>query len=166
LVKINFPREAIFISGLYEMMFNVFISLIVGFLFILLFGIFPDWHLIFFIPAILLLILFGTGLGLLILPIGVLFKDVQYGMPSILQFLMYLSPVVYAQPFFGGLTSFLQYNPVSPLINWARASITGGEYVPPAQVILIISGIILFCLIFGLILQRIAMKIMIERMGS
>jgi lipopolysaccharide transport system permease protein len=166
LVKVNFPREAVIISGLYETIFNVGISISIAFIFLLSSGLIPDWHIILFLPAIVLLILFGTGIGLLLLPIGTLYKDIQYGLPSVLQFLMYLSPVVYAQPDFFGLASVLKYNPVAPLINWARSSMVGQSYIPSLDVLLIITGISILILFAGLILQRISMEILVERMGS
>ena len=46
LAKINFPREAIVISGVYQVLFNAAVKIAILLVALLMFGIHPDWKLI------------------------------------------------------------------------------------------------------------------------
>ena len=90
LAKINFPREALVVSGIYQTLFNGAIKIVVLLATLLVVGIYPGWTLICFPIGILSLILAGTALGLLITPVGMLYTDVGKSLPLLLQFLMYV----------------------------------------------------------------------------
>lgn len=74
--KINFPKEALVISGIYKLLFNSSIKiglLLVG---VFVYGIGFSWSLLLFPFVILGAILFGTTLGLFLTPISMLYKDI------------------------------------------------------------------------------------------
>jgi lipopolysaccharide transport system permease protein len=148
LVKINFPREALLVNAFYEILFNTGIAFIIIIAELLIFGVHVDFHSLLFIPAVFLLIFLGMALGLLLLPLSLLYKDVQFALPSVLQFAMYLTPVVYATPIYKGAGKILALNPVTPVLTSARAWLLGLDLSVP------------------IILQRITVAILIERMGS
>ena len=74
--KINFPKEALIISGVYKMLFNSSIKIILLIVFIFSFGIGYHNSLLLFPLAILGVILIGTTLGLFLTPIAMLYKDI------------------------------------------------------------------------------------------
>lgn len=166
LVKINFPREALIINAFYEILFNAGIAFIIIIIELFVFRVHVGYESLLFIPAVFLLILFGMALGLLLLPVSLLYKDVQFALPSVLQFAMYLTPVVYAKPLYEGATKIMALNPVTPVLTSARAWLLGLDSgVPVWQIIAVfIASVIL--LLIGIILQRITVEILIERMGS
>ncbi|CAN5121644.1 ABC transporter permease [soil metagenome] len=166
LVKINFPREALLINAFYEILFNTCITFVIIILELLLFHVHLSWNSLLFVPGVFLLVILGMSFGLLLLPLSFLYKDVQFALPTLLQFAMYLTPVVYAKPIFSGAIKILKFNPISPVLTSARAWLLGLDTVAPFWQIGSVIGIALFLLFIGLILQRITIEILIERMGS
>ena len=165
LAKINFPREALIMSGILKVLFNSIIKVGLTIVLLLIFGVYPDWHLILFPCALISLIMTGTMIGLLITPIGMLYTDVGNGLRMVMQFLMYVSPVVFPMPTEGWVATIFKFNPLTPLILVGRDWLTGmsTEYLWPFLTINLTFFLIL--LIAGII-YRIAMPIMIERLGS
>ncbi len=125
LAKINFPHEALIMSGILQTLFNGSIKIGLVIVVLLLFGISPDWHLILFPLAVMSMILVGTTVGLLITPIGLLYTDVGKGIPLVMQFLMFVSPVVFPVPTAGWAAKIFELNPLTPLILVARDWLTG-----------------------------------------
>lgn len=165
LAKINFPREALIMSGMLQTAFNACIKIVLMILVLLLYGIFPDWHLFLFPFAALSLVLAGTLIGLLVTPIGILYTDVGKGIPLVMQFLMFITPVVFPMPTTGLALKVFKYNPLTPLILTSRDWLTGftsGDF----SLFLIISLLVCLLLVVIGIIYRLAMPILIERMGT
>lgn len=167
LVKINFPKESIFFNAFYEVLFSSAASVLIIIAAMLYFGVMPGadgWK---FLPCLLLLMGLGIGIGLLLMPFALLFRDLQYLLPSVLQLGMYLTPVLYAKPAQGGLLSALvEYNPVASPLLQARASLLGIESGASALSIGIVAAASCVLLAAGVVLNRVTTNIMIERMGS
>jgi lipopolysaccharide transport system permease protein len=119
-----------------------------------------------FFPAIFLLIMMGMAIGLLILPVAMLYKDIQFVLPTFLQFAMYLTPVVYATPVFSGAAKILNLNPVSPVLTSGRDWLLGLNPDTDWGQLGFITFAVVVVLTAGIILQRIAIEILIERMGT
>jgi lipopolysaccharide transport system permease protein len=166
LVKINFPRESLIISAFYEVLFNTVLSLLIIVLALFYFKVPLGPHAIFFFSGIVVLLLLGMGIGLLLLPLSMLYKDVQFALPTLLQFLMYLTPVVYALPKGKPVAALVKFNPAAILITNTRGWLLGLQ--PIFQSHLFISVFIgsVALLIIGFLIQRATMQILIERMGS
>ena len=165
LAKINFPREALIMSGILQTLFNGSIKTGLVIVVLLLFGIPLNWHLILFPLAVMSIILAGTTVGLLITPIGLLYTDVGKGIPLVMQFLMFVSPVVFPVPTAGWAATIFALNPLTPLILFARAWLTGA---PTESIWPFLSINLLFLVVFMAVsvIYRLAMPIMIERIGS
>jgi lipopolysaccharide transport system permease protein len=165
LAKINFPREALVVSGIYQTVFNGLIKIVLLMGILVVYGIFPGWYLILFPLGVISLIFAGTAMGLLITPVGLLYTDIGKALPLLMQFLMYLTPVVFPIPK-GGLAAVIyNLNPLTPLVMTARDWLTGF----PAQYFnyfLLINGLVAGLLVVGWIIYRTAMPILIERMSA
>jgi len=166
LVKINFPRESLLITAFYEIAFNALIAMFIIVAELLIFKVPLSPNALFFIPLILLLILLGMCFGLLVLPLALLYKDVQFALPTFLQLAMYATPVVYVATDFSGASKILAFNPVSPILTSARDCLLGENISSAFGSIGVITLITLFILMMGFVVQRIAMEILIERMGT
>lgn len=166
LVKINFPREALVINAFYEIAFNTTIAMLIIIGELLFFHIPLTWQMLVFLPAIFILILMGICLGLMIMPLAMLYRDIQFMLPLALQFGMYLTPVVYAVPVLSGYGRILSLNPVTPVLNLAREAVTGSAFTVGFADFSIISLVVILIFFAGLFFQRLAMEILIERMGS
>lgn len=166
LVKINFPRESLLVTAFYEILFNAGIAMVIVIAEMFIFKIQPDIHLLLFIPAVFLLILVGISIGLLLLPFALLYRDVQFVLPSVLQFAMYLTPVVYAKPIYDGAARILAINPVAPVLTAARSWLLGmPNEIPHWQIAAVAAGGLIF-LMMGIVLYRMTLNILIERMGT
>lgn len=165
LAKFNFPREALILAGLGEVIFNFVIRLVLLLIVYVWFGVtFPVT--VWLAPlGIISLIGLGLMIGLLISPIGILFQDVQRGITLIVSLWLLLTPVVYPPPTQWPASLLVTLNPVSPLLVTTREMLITGR-LTQLDGFLIVSGITVLLLLFGWLLYRIAMPRLIERMGS
>ncbi|WP_246054128.1 MULTISPECIES: ABC transporter permease [Antarcticibacterium] len=160
--KINFPKEALILSGLYKLLFNSSIKILLLMAFIFLFGIGFHWSLLLLPFAIFGLLLFGTTIGLFITPIGMLYNDVGKIISMGLNFIMYITPVVYAIPKEGIMREVMQINPLTPLIVTTRDLLTGSY----PNFLIYYLAVIAFCIplfFTGLVFYRISIPIIVER---
>lgn len=166
LAKINFPREAIILSALYQSFFNTGIKIILLIAGMLAMGYYDVTITLLLFPiAVLSLIIAGTAVGMLLTPLGMLYSDIAKGLPLFLQFFMFLTPVVYPIPKSGWVAEVISYNPITPLIMTARDWLTG----QPAEYLngfIIVNLAFLFILFFVWTIYRAAMPILIERMSA
>ena len=165
LAKINFPREALLVSGIYQTLVNALIKVALLILALLALGIYPDWNVLLFPMGLLSLILVGTVIGLALTPIGLLYTDVGKAIPLLMQFMMFLTPVVFAMPKSGISATLFQLNPLTPIILTARDWLTGftPEYL---GYFVVVNGAAIALLLVFWVVFRLAMPILIERMGS
>jgi len=165
LAKINFPREAILLAGLYMVLFNFLVRLILVIAVLLWWRIPVSSTVLFFPVAMGSLLLAGFAIGLAILPVSGLYGDVTRAVPMVAQFWMLLTPVLYP-PRTEGLASWLAvWNPVSPLIVTARETLTAQplSLLPAFWIVTACAACAAF---LGLVIFRIAMPHLIERMGG
>jgi lipopolysaccharide transport system permease protein len=165
LTKINFPREAILMSGLCMVFFNFLVRLL------LMIGVMAWWKIIpgpgiaLFPVAVLSLLLCGYAVGLIILPVGSLYGDVARGISIVTQFWMLLTPVVYPARTTGLAGWLATWNPIAPIITTARESLTNQPFSHlPAFWIITVAALLIS--LVGLIAFRLVMPRIIERMGS
>lgn len=161
--KINFPKEAILLSGFYKVIFNTIIKICIIGLSLIAFKINPGFNILFGFVMLFFLVFFGHALGLLITPIGMLYKDVGRGIPLVLSFAMYTTPVVYQEMKNPFLAKLVNINPLTPIINSTRNLLTGFNWEQPMYlvVILVVSALVF---IVGWIFYRISIPIIVERM--
>jgi lipopolysaccharide transport system permease protein len=166
LSKINFPREAIILSAIYQSFFNTGIKILLLIIGLLGMGYYDmNWNLLLFPLAVVSLIMVGTSVGLMLTPLGMLYTDISKGLPLFLQFFMFLTPVVYPLPKSGWVADFISYNPVTPLIMTARDWLTGQPADFLSGFIMVNSMSFLLLMVVWLV-YRAAMPILIERMSA
>jgi lipopolysaccharide transport system permease protein len=165
LSKINFPREAIILSAFYQLLFNSGIKMFLLVIAVIIMGFSAGWMLLLFPFTILVLILSGISIGLLLTPVGMLYNDVGRAISLGMQFVMYISPVIFPIPASGWVRIPFIYNPITPLIMISRQCLTGysGNYLSGYFIITICMMIMLF---FSWMVYRITMPVIIERMSS
>lgn len=163
--KINFPKEALIISGIYKLLFNSSIKIVLLVVFVFFYGIGYHHSLLLFPFAILGAILFGTTIGLFLTPIGMLYKDIAKMVSIGLSLLMYITPVVYAIPKDGIMKTIMEWNPFTPLILTTRDFVIGAEPIYLSYFL----GLIAICIplfFLGLLFYRISIPIIVERMSA
>lgn len=165
LTKINFPKEALILSGIYKLFFNssIKIALLVVLLFV--FGIGFNWSLLLLPLAIVTAVLFGITLGLFITPIGLIYSDIAKITNMGLGFVMYITPVVYAIPKEGVMKTIMEINPFTPLILTAR-DLTVGTPLEHLNYFFWIFGVSLLLFFVGLVYYRVSIPIIVERLSA
>jgi lipopolysaccharide transport system permease protein len=165
LVKINFPREALILAGIEEVLFNLGIRLVLAAAVLLYFRVpLPPSALL--VPlGIVGLLGLGLLIGIVLAPVGVLYTDVQYSLTILISMWFFLTPVVYA-PRAGETAELLNLiNPVTPLLVTSREWLLAGSATDLRSFIVVLA-VTLTLLVFGWLFFRIAMPHMVERMGA
>jgi len=166
LTKLNFPRESLLIHAFYTILFNILILLAVTALMAVFMGWKPNWTLVFFPLVMFDLMIVGIALGLLFHSIFSMIADFSKIVTMALPFLMYVSAVVFPKPTDGGFASIIfNLNPFTHLVIFSRNIFTGMP-LENATAFIIISIVSFALLMVGLVMYRITMPIIIERMGS
>lgn len=164
-LKINVPIETYVFSKLFEVLFFSFIRHIIILLVISLFYTLPGMQYIFASFAYaLILILFGSALGLLIAPLGILIQDFTKIFSYILSFILFCTPVFYKSVSEGILKQLNTYNPISAPLSQVRSSlIFPNELLWTPSIGILVATLIFFTL--GSILLKLAKPMIYERMG-
>ena len=165
LVRINFPREALIVSGIYLVLFNLIPKAIVVVVVLVLFRMPFTWGMLLAPVLVLMLVLLGVGIGLLLAPIGMLYTDISAALPVITQIWFFLTPVVYVPPQTFPYSLLGRLNPVTPLLVGARDLITAGTLTDVWGVV-VTSALAVILVLLGWIIYRISMPIIIERLSA
>ncbi|GET37215.1 ABC transporter permease [Microseira wollei] len=166
LARVNFPREALILAKVGEVLFNFAIKLILIVGLFIWFRIPVSWTVILAFVALIHLIMLGTLIGMLLSPLGVLYQDVSKGLTMVTGFWLFLTPVVYPMPSGEGLFGLLvKLNPVTPLLVTTRELATVGVISNPVG-FWVVSIITIFGLVVTWIAFRLAMPYAIERVSA
>ncbi|MBI9114769.1 ABC transporter permease [Sanguibacter suaedae] len=101
--KVYLPREVFPLSAIGSGLFNFGIQLVILLAATIVAGHFPTgarWG--YFIPALLILVLFGTALALLLSAWNVYLRDIQYLVEIFIMIFFWVSPIVYSWELFTG----------------------------------------------------------------
>lgn len=122
--SLSFPRMVLPLAVALEHVINFVPVLVLLLLLSLVLGAVPTWNWLLMAPAVLLLVLFNTGIILLVARIAVHFRDIGQIIPFTNRFLRYFSGVFYVPAAFVGhlpiLMLFFEVNPVYDLLELAR----------------------------------------------
>ncbi|MBF0382112.1 MAG: ABC transporter permease [Magnetococcales bacterium] len=165
MIKINMPREAPILSSIWQSLFFFAMQAVVACGAFIYFDLDLSWATLLALPIILLMIIMGTVIGVLLVPLGALYKDVGETIGYFLRIAFFLTPIVYPPPTSWPYSLLVQYNPVTPLLMGARDLLTKGA-VAEIMPILMVSGGVFIVGVIALILFRIAIPIVLERMGA
>lgn len=163
--KINFPKEALLMKGLYTTLFNLAIKMIPVIGVLIVYQIVPSWNLLLFPFYIIALIIFAFAIGIIITPLGLIYTDISKVLTTGVPFLMYLTPVVFATPRVGFFKVLFKLNPLTYLINDTRNTLVGVE-VQSLVFAIILTAISFIVLLIGLVIFRKSMPIVIEKIGG
>jgi len=164
LAKINFPKEALILSGIGQSLFDLLIKLFILVFVFIIYKIPFSIGVIYALPVTLVLVLLGTTFGLFFTPIGVLYSDVSQGLGVVTSLWFFLTPVVYPAPTSYPFSLLATLNPVSPVLSGARDLATEGVLHNPIA-FFVIFFVMLAVLFITWIVFRLAVPILVERMG-
>lgn len=165
MIKINMPREAPLLAGMLQILFFTFLQMVVALAALLYFQVQLSWTLLLVPFALLMLILLGTLFGLLLVPLGALYKDVGEGVGVLIRFAFFLTPIVYPPPQSWPYTLIVQINPVTPLLQGIRDLMATGSMNHP-ELFFTYSLFTVLGLMLALVFYRLAIPIVLERLGA
>jgi lipopolysaccharide transport system permease protein len=148
LTKVYFPRLIIPMSGVLGALPDFIISFAVLGGLMAYFSVAPTWNAL-WIPAFVLLAL-ATALafGLWLSALNVLYRDVGYIIPFIIQLWMYVSPVAYPiENVQGPMRWVYGLNPMTGVIQGFRWALLGGD--PPDKLVAAAVAIVLALMVTG-----------------
>ncbi len=127
--RTNIPKITFAITGLANVLYNLIVHFVVVLVFVFIMGKSPSIWLFIYPLALLPIILFSFGLGLLFSVIGTIAKDLGNIVLSVLNLLLFISPVVYMPNFNHPLLTFIiSWNPFTYLVDFPRAVLVLGEF--------------------------------------
>lgn len=165
LTKANFPRESLIVAGLVEVAFTFVIRIALLMVALLWFQA-PLASTLVLVPlAVLALVLLGTTVGLLLLPLSLLYEDIHRGLLVACTLWVFATPVFYPPPSRWPYTLIAYANPVTPLLTTAREWLTTGVVSQPIGFVVVTA----FAIVAGVaawIAYRLAMPHLIARISS
>ena len=165
LTRINFPRDAILLSGLMQVGFGFLVRILLLAGVFIWYGIIPPFTSLLFPVGILALVLAGFVLGLLLTPLGLLYGDVQRALAVVTPFLMLLTPVLYPTPKAGLAGIVVALNPLTPLITTTRDWLTLGTTSNLGGFVAA-TFLLAILLVVAWIVYRVALPHLIARLGN
>tara|TARA_R100000306_G_scaffold1419_1_gene3716 strand:+ start:1049 stop:1894 length:846 start_codon:yes stop_codon:yes gene_type:complete len=165
LSKINFPKEALLVSGIYKLLFDSSIKIVLLIVFVFVFGVGFHGTLLLFPLAILGAVFFGTTIGLLLTPISMLYNDISKIISFGLRFIMYITPVVYAIPKDGIMKTVMEWNPLTPIILTTR-DLAVGMTPQFLTYYLIVLACCIPLFFIALVFYRISIPVIVERLSA
>lgn len=142
LSKVYFPRILIPASAVFVAVIDFLVGMCLLMILMIFFGFFPSWRLL--LLPVFLMIGFSAalGLGLWFSTLNVRYRDVQFVIPFLLQFGLYLSPVGFSSSIVPGKWALIYaLNPMVSVIDGFRWAILGGAFQLRSDVMLI--GVVL-----------------------
>lgn len=161
--KYRFPREALLLSGIAELLLNLAVRLSILVPCLIYYGIKLTFCAFFAPLGILAIIGLGMAIGVVLAPIGLLYRDVERGLGIMISAGFALTPIVYPISN-SSVAKLMQYNPLSPLLVTTRDWMTGQPavhlesfaFISLVTVILLSVGWITFRVSIPHIIQRIS----------
>jgi len=126
ITKVYFPRLLLPISSVITQLVDFAIASVILGGMMLYYGYYPGLVGIILIPFLLFIcFMAAVGLGLFLAAINVKYRDVRYILPYFIQMLMFVTPVIYPASIAGKYSWILAINPMTGVIQNARAALLG-----------------------------------------
>ncbi|MBI3520530.1 MAG: ABC transporter permease [Bacteroidetes bacterium] len=152
--KVYFPKIIIPLSTILVCLVDFLISLIILIALFIIAGQTIHWHIILAPLFILLTVINGFGIGLYFATINVKYRDVKFIVPVILQFGMYVTPVIFStQYYLDRLPEWLHWlfclNPMVGAIDGFKYALFGGEAIYNINYFILSVGVSFLFLFIG-----------------
>jgi lipopolysaccharide transport system permease protein len=163
IVKINFSKKSLVIASIGQAIVAFLVQIILVLLLFIYYQYTPNIAIL-LVPFMLIpLFLITLGFGFILSILNGVMRDIGNILSSLMTFLMFLTPVLYARPAIGFLARITRFNPFYYLISAPRELVLQGTisevrgYI--ASIIVSIFVFIIFTIIFHLTETRVAERI-------
>lgn len=152
ITKVYFPRLVIPASSVLGGLPDFLISFVVFIVLMVAYGVAPTWNVVFLPFLVLLALITALAVSLWLSALYVLYRDVQYIIPFLVQLWMFLSPVMYPMDKIATYKPWIQViynlNPMTGVIAGFRWALLGQQ--PPDDLFWLSSAMVLVLFISGL----------------
>jgi lipopolysaccharide transport system permease protein len=153
ITKVYFPRLILPLASVATKLIDFVIAslILVGMMFY--YGYVPHLSGLFILPLLLIITFMASvGGGLFLAALNVKYRDVRYALPYFIQILLFLTPVIYPASVAGKYSYLLALNPMTGVIQTARAALLGATPINwllvgdsfAACVVILIIGVVYF----------------------
>ncbi|HVT75254.1 MAG TPA: ABC transporter permease [Candidatus Paceibacterota bacterium] len=126
ITKVYFPRLILPISGVITKLVDFGVAAIVLVGLMLYYGFVPHFAGLWLLPVLLAIAFMASvGGGLFLAAVNVKYRDVRHALPFFIQILLFLTPVIYPASIAGKFSWLLALNPMTGVIQSARAALLG-----------------------------------------
>ena len=155
MVTAKFPHEILVLEQLAVHCFNFIIPFVINIIVLLIYGIKFSVIALLFPLTLIPLLLLGAGIGLIVSLLRVVAVDFSRLADQAINFLMFLTPIVYAPKInLEWLSNIINLNPLTYLVGFSRDLLTKGIFYE-INTYLVIT---LMCVLFFILCFRIFMK--------
>lgn len=132
--KTQFPRLVIPISTVVTGLFNFGLNLIILLVFLVAFGVYPDWTWLLFPLLVVFLFVLTAAVSMALSVLYVRFRDVAIIWAVVAQMLFYATPILYPVTFKGSETfeHLMMVNPLAVILEQARVWVLDEPEAPTA----------------------------------
>jgi lipopolysaccharide transport system permease protein len=150
LSKVYFPRLLIPLSGVLLPLVDLAIAFIMMIAMMFYFGVIPTWNFVWLPVFVLLAVITSLGIGLWLAALNVHYRDVRYIVPFLVQFGLFISPVVYSSSLLPEKwRMWYGLNPMAGVIEGFRWSLLG-QYTLPRSLVAVSALVAIFLIVSGL----------------
>ena len=153
ITKVYFPRLILPLSAVATKLVDFLIASVILVGMMIYYGYTPHWSGLLIMPLLLIItFMAAVGGGLFLAAVNVKYRDVRYALPFFIQILLFVTPVIYPASIAGKYSWILAMNPMTGVIQTARAALLGTTAVNWALIavsfvataVLLIVGILFF----------------------
>jgi lipopolysaccharide transport system permease protein len=163
--QVKFPHEILLVKQISQQLASFTITFVINILVLLLFGIVPDWRIIFFPILILPMLFLGSAIGLVLSVVNVVATDISGITNTLMGLLFYVTPVIYSADTLAGrqLGLVVELNPLTYLVGGVRDMIIYGRMQYPER-FLFVSLISFLAFLLALRLFYVSEEKVVEKM--
>lgn len=155
ITKIYFPRLVLPVASVLAGLIDFAIAFVILIGLMIYYKITPSWNALWALPLFLLLaIVTALGVALWLSAINVKYRDVNYALPFITQFWLFITPVAYSAHIISDKWQLIySLNPMAGVVNGFRWALLGSSHGPDLALAVSV-GISLLILLGGLLYFR------------
>jgi lipopolysaccharide transport system permease protein len=134
--KVYFPRLVIPLAAVASGLLDFVIAFVVLFGMLVWYGIVPTWHVLWLPALVVLALVTSLGAGLWFSALSVMYRDVQYVVPFLVQVWLYSTPIVYPASLVpAGWRTAYAINPMVGVVEGFRWALLGTGTAPGPMIL-------------------------------
>jgi lipopolysaccharide transport system permease protein len=151
--KVYFPRLVVPMSAVLGGLVDLFVAGVVFAGIMVAYGVAPDWQIVLLPAFVVLAVVVALGIGFWLSALAVTYRDVQYVIPFLVQFGLFVTPIAYPSSLVPeGTRWLLGLNPMAGVVEGFRWCLI--DTSPPIEVIVLSLSIGVTLFVTGLFYFR------------